>query len=63
MIIKTVYELDEKEVTILSAFLKIALDEGTMFKGTTLENLTVHNLYSQFKTNVNKDYFKVLLED
>ncbi len=63
MKIKTVYELSEGEVTTLAAFIKLSLDGGIMFVNTTLENIMIHHLYSQFKERVNPNYFDLLLEE
>lgn len=63
MKVKTVYYLSEVEVTILSAFIKLAQDSGIKLKGAPSENTLVSQMYSQFEENVNKEYFNILLED
>ncbi len=63
MEIKTTYVLTDSEVSILSAYLRLSLEAGVIFKNTALENMTISNLCAQFTENASEAYFERLMED
>lgn len=57
-------EVDERSITILVAYLHLAKEAGVKFENSTLENLTIGNLFVKLGESglVNEKYFERLVE-